>query len=215
MSKLFGCRIVGRYACFTQPFAKCDRVSYPVPTPSAIRGVLSAIYWKPEMNWQIHRIEVLKRPQYISVKKNEIHDLTHDKNIKNDIPVDVLQHRTQRNNQILYDVAYNIYATIRLENQTSDINKHNEIFNRRLRNGQHHHQPYLGQKEYTALVSTIDDNWSSINLNISIPNMLFDVYFDDKRSHPIYFDADVKNGVLEIDPGLYNQMNWESSREKH
>lgn len=71
----------GDFACFTRPEAKVERLSYPVPTPSAIRGILSAIYSKPkEFYWQINRIEVLNPIKFISFKRNEVKKKTDGKN---------------------------------------------------------------------------------------------------------------------------------------
>ncbi len=60
------------YACFTRPEMKVERVSYPVPTPTAARGVLEAIFWKPEFRWQIEEIQVLKEIRYASILRNEV-----------------------------------------------------------------------------------------------------------------------------------------------
>lgn len=63
----------GPFACFTQPHTKVERVSYDVPTPSACRGVLNAIYCKPsEFYYQITKIEVMKPIRHINIKKNEV-----------------------------------------------------------------------------------------------------------------------------------------------
>lgn len=61
----------GDFACFSRPESKVERLSYPVITPSAARGILSAIYSKPvEFYWQVTRIEVLKPIRFISFKRN-------------------------------------------------------------------------------------------------------------------------------------------------
>ena len=49
-------KVWGDFACFTRPDMKVERVSYPVMTPSAARGVLEAILWKPEFQWQVRQI---------------------------------------------------------------------------------------------------------------------------------------------------------------
>ncbi|WP_328774710.1 CRISPR-associated protein Cas5 [Deinococcus aquaedulcis] len=46
-------KVWSEYACFTRPENKVERVSYDVMTPSAARGVLEAIFWKPEFQWQV------------------------------------------------------------------------------------------------------------------------------------------------------------------
>ena len=43
----------GEYACFTRPEMKVERVSYDAITPSAARGILEAIYWKPQIRWVV------------------------------------------------------------------------------------------------------------------------------------------------------------------
>lgn len=56
----FVVEVWGDFACFTRPEAKVERLSYQVMTPSAARGILDAIYAKPqEFSWRIDQIEVL------------------------------------------------------------------------------------------------------------------------------------------------------------
>lgn len=56
-------KVWGDYACFTRPEFKVERVSYPVMTPSAARGILEAIYWKPQIRYRIQRIGILRHPR--------------------------------------------------------------------------------------------------------------------------------------------------------
>ena len=72
MSKGFKLRVWGDYACFTRPELKSERVSYEVMTPSAAIGILSAIYWKPQICWRIDRIHVLNPIYTIQVRRNEL-----------------------------------------------------------------------------------------------------------------------------------------------
>ena len=81
----------GDYACFSEPYAKVERLTYPFPTPSAVRGILSSIYSKPkEFYWQVNRIEVLSPIRYISFKRNEVKVTVSNKPIFTD------EERTQR-----------------------------------------------------------------------------------------------------------------------
>ena len=64
--------IWGDWACFTRPELKVERVSYPVITPSACRAIFEAILWKPAIAWQIHKIEVLKPIEWLSIRRNEV-----------------------------------------------------------------------------------------------------------------------------------------------
>ena len=51
----FGVRLKvwGDYALFTRPELKVERLTYDVMTPSAARGVLEAVHWKPAMRWGV------------------------------------------------------------------------------------------------------------------------------------------------------------------
>ena len=62
----------GERACFTRPEMKVERVSYDVITPSAARGILEAIHWKPAIRWVIDGIRVLKPIRFESLRRNEV-----------------------------------------------------------------------------------------------------------------------------------------------
>src|SRR4051812_23562416 len=72
MPKLYRVRIRGELACFTRPEFKTERFSYEVITPSAARGVLEAILWKPAIQWHIRRILLLAPPRFVPLKRNEV-----------------------------------------------------------------------------------------------------------------------------------------------
>ena len=64
--------IWGDFALWTRPESKVERLTYPVPTPSGIRGVLASIYAKPpEFYWQVRQIEVLRPIRYTAFKRNK------------------------------------------------------------------------------------------------------------------------------------------------
>src|SRR5881397_378094 len=65
-------KVWGEYACFTRPEMKVERVTYPVMTPSAARGVLEAIFWKPQFRWLVREIAVLRPIAYFSLVRNEV-----------------------------------------------------------------------------------------------------------------------------------------------
>ena len=72
MKNIVDIKVWGEYACFTRPEFKVERVSYPVMTPSAARGILEAIYWKPKIRYRIQRIGILKLGSQWSLLRNEI-----------------------------------------------------------------------------------------------------------------------------------------------
>jgi len=134
-------RVWGDRACFTRPECKVERYSYPVITPSAARGILEAIHWKPEMSrWIIERIHVLKLGSYDSVKRNELTmDTTKQ---KKGLPI-------QRSTTFLKDVEYVIEARVdSIDPQL--VGKHLGIFRQRASKGQCFQRPYLGCREFTA-----------------------------------------------------------------
>jgi CRISPR-associated protein Cas5d len=70
----YGIRLLvsGDHACFTRPEMKVERVSYDVMTPSAARGILEAIHWKPAIRWIVEAIHVLKPIRFQSIRRNEV-----------------------------------------------------------------------------------------------------------------------------------------------
>src|SRR3989304_7529731 len=102
-------KVGGDYACFTNPGLKVERCTYPVMTPAAARGVLEAIYWKPQFRWEIREIKVLKPIKQISIMRNEIED-RQDKT-----PIVIERNRQQRASLILKAVEYVVNAGIVLK----------------------------------------------------------------------------------------------------
>jgi len=100
----------GDFACFSRPESKVERLTYPVITPSAARGILSAVYSKPvEFYWQIRQIEVLNPIRYITFKRNEV---INSKIGRKPSAMLVEDDRTQRQTVALKDVRYRITAEI-------------------------------------------------------------------------------------------------------
>ncbi len=159
----------GEFACFTNPVMKVERFSYPVITPSAARGIYDAIYCKPkEFRWQVTRIEVLKLPSYIALRRNEVKDKApSDRTIagwmggKEPEPIwadgdrDLLgtdmKGRTQRQTMALKCVKYRLHAEIRpwpgFEGQLEAFENQ---FRRRAEHGKCAYQPYFGCREFPA-----------------------------------------------------------------
>lgn len=192
----------GDFACFTRPEAKVERLSYPVPTPSAMRGVLSAIYSKPvEFYWQITRIEVLNPIKFISFKRNEVKKKTDGKK-----SILVEEERTQRLSVVLQDVRYRVYASIvrREECRHSLEQLYQQAF-RRIQNGKCFFQPSLGCREFVAYYEESTQERQPINHTQDIGFMLYDV-FDLNKIEPLnkskpyitVFHAKLENGVLEV-----------------
>lgn len=151
--------IWGGRACFTRPEMKVERVSYDVITPSAARGILEAIHWKPAIRWEIDRIHVLKPVRFESIRRNEVGSKIGLGNIKKamnaqstqDLYTVADEDRQQRASTVLRDVAYVIEAHFVLTPKASSEDnegKHLDIFKRRARQGQCFHQPCMGTREF-------------------------------------------------------------------
>jgi CRISPR-associated protein Cas5d len=205
-------KVMGGYACFTRPDLKVERMTYPCMTPSAARGILDSILWKPEFQWYVRRILVLKPVRFATVKRNEINT----KQSKIPIVVDEIdsagkpKYRAQRNSVVLRDVGYIIEASLYQENHL-DKNKpekyvgrkgidadHDGIFTRRLKKGQCWRRPYLGTREFAAEFMEPDGDEVSIQDTIPIGSMLFDIFYDAKgQPRPVFFhDVVVRKGIL-------------------
>lgn len=212
------------FACFTRPEFKVERVSYPMITPSAARGVLESIFWKPEFSWQVREIHIL-RPRHMPAGSNSDVDalsfyrhfsiLRNEVNRKatgNPIFVDDVDTRAQRHTLGLRDVAYLIRADIVLrQHATDDVAKYRDQFRRRVARGQCFARPYLGCREFSCDFAPPDDTVAVRRLRhpepIPLGTMLFDVIRREKESIPLFFKAELRDGVLTVPEELYRRLN--------
>ena len=207
----------GKRACFTRPELKTERVSYDVITPSAARGILEAIYWKPAIRWQIDRIEVLNKIKYETFRRNEVADKLSYQNAKKAMEFDISlaygatadKHRQQRATMLLKDVAYVINATFELTEQAGEDDtpeKHYNIALRRLRKGQHFSQPCLGCREFPAYVTIIEEGQEGFGPSYyaheaehALGFMLYDMDFSDPNSpEPQFYHAVMRYGIIDV-----------------
>ena len=151
-------QVSGRYACFTRPEMKVERVSYGVITPSAARGILEAIHWKPAISWVIDRIHVLKPIRFESIRRNEVGSKIPSASVTSAMKSGQLdglsllvdEDRQQRASTVLRDVSYVIEAHFDMTTKANGDTaaKHHEMFVRRAAKGQCFHQPCLGTREF-------------------------------------------------------------------
>ena len=191
------------FACFTDPASKVERRSYPVPTPSAVRGILSALYSKPpEFYWQVMRIEILNPIRYISFKRNEV------KSTVKDTPIYADEDRTQRQTQALRDVRYRITAEIgpRPDFRGTVEQLYAQAL-RRIRGGKTFYQPSLGLREFVAYFEESDGSRPPIQESMDLGLMVYDVFdLHDwavrKKAKPCLslYHARMENGVIEVPP---------------
>lgn len=206
-------KVWGSFACFTRPEMKAERVTYPVMTPSAARGVLEAILWKPEFTWLVREIWVLNKIRHISLLRNEVNNTAVLSTARRWETTGggyyAEEYRAQRHTLALRDVAYLIKADIRLKEHTdANVAKYRDMFRRRVKRGQCHHQPYLGCREFSAFFSPPDGSEKPIDYTDDLGRMLFDLDFAPDGSGnaiPRFFNARLENGILRVPQELYER----------
>ena len=199
-------KVWGDLACFTRPEMKVERVSYPLMTPSAARGVCEAIFWRPAVSWEIQEIAVLNPIKYTSFVRNEV-----KKRASQRIAAgweahgggyDASADRAQRHTLALRDVAYVIRAQLLLNpGVTDDIAKFRDQFRRRVRQGRCFTTPYLGCREFSAFFAEPDGSERPIDRTEQLGRMLLDLdYATDGGGGgtPIFFEAQLEHGVLRV-----------------
>lgn len=202
----------GDYACFTRPEMKVERVSYDVMTPSAARGILEAIYWKPAIKWVIDKIHVLNEIKFDNVRRNEVGGKISAVNVKRAMkgkPVLLCQYATEERQQratlLLRDVAYVIEAHFKMsgEGGPDDTHeKHYAMATRRARRGQCFQQPYFGCREFPAKFRLIEEDepvpYSVHRGEKDLGWILLDIDYSGDELNPQFFRALMKDGIIEI-----------------
>ena len=214
----FGIRlhVWGDRACFTRPEMKVERVSYDVITPSAARGILEAIHWKPAIRWHIDRIHVLNPIRFESIRRNEVGGKLSAASVAKAMKAGstagltncVDGDRQQRAATVLRDVAYVIEAHFELTPKAGsddNVGKHLDIFNRRARKGQCFHMPCLGVREFPANFALLENDAAPPAIDPAFQGdrdlgwMLHDIDFAAGMT-PRFFRATMRNGVIEVPP---------------
>ncbi len=209
-------RIKGPRACFTRPEMHTERVSYDVMTPSAARGILEAVYWKPAIRWVIDRIEVLNPIAFETIRRNEVASKASWQNAKrvmdgkaNLLGLDATTDRQQRNTLYLVDVDYIVSAHFDLiperSGESDTPEKHYNVMLRRLRKGQCFNQPYLGCREFPAQVELLEGNaeppvsYYAPEEERDLGYMLYDLDFSNPKDiRPLFFRAVMHNGIIDV-----------------
>lgn len=212
----YGIRLLvrGERACFTRPEMKVERVSYDVITPSAARGILEAIHWKPAIRWVVDRIQVLKPIRFESIRRNEVGGKLSAASVgkamkagRTDGLVNLVEEdRQQRATTLLREVAYVIEAHFELTDRAGaddTVGKHLDIFNRRARKGQCFHAPCLGVREFPASFRLLEEGCAEPVVDASLRGerdlgwMLHDIDFADGMT-PHFFRALMRDGLIEV-----------------
>lgn len=198
-SLTFKILVRGDRACFTRPEMKIERYSYEVMTPSAARGVLTAILWHPAMEWVVEKIHVLKPVNYDYIMRNELKIIP-----KKDSMVYIGDNRTQRGTTFLTDVAYVVEAHFELQptllGSTDTYVKFEEMMLRRLTKGQQYRQPFLGCREFPADVSIAPESWDvPLGFRYKDLGIMFKGWdYSKEPIQPKVFHAVMNNGCITV-----------------
>lgn len=200
MSYGFKIIVEGDYACFTRPELKVERVSYDVPTPGALEGMLKSIYWKPAIRYVIDKIIVFQEIDYANVRRNEVKDKVLLSAVKSQMKgkggdpcVYTSERHSQRAAMVLKNVKYGVEFHFELTGLKNDKeedgeNKHYNIIKRRLEKGQYFRTPCLGCSEFPVkrmeLVEEFDENLISSKIlemgDVDLGYMSYKVQFADE-----------------------------------
>jgi CRISPR-associated protein Cas5d len=197
--KGFCLEVSGDYACFTRPEMKVERVSYDVITPSAARGIFTAIFWKPAIRWRITKIEILNPIRWTSIRRNEVSAVASPRSDG----IFVEDVRQQRAGLILRDVRYRLWAEFDMVS-SEDPAKYAAMFDRRATNGQHFMHPYLGCREFSCreirLVKNPElESIKPISETRDLGFMLYDMdYSDEKDIKPMFYRPKMIDGVIAV-----------------
>ena len=208
-------RVSGDLACFTWPEAKVERFSYPVMTPSVARNILDSICWQPQMRWIVTSITVLKPIRMISALRIEVQSKLSPVAIKKwmqdaskyeplIVGVGSGTDSTPRNTVLLRNVAYWIDAYPHIFETFGDNTpvKYVEMLRRRVKKGQCFQRPYLGCREFAAQFGFPRKDDHPIDESMEIGRMLYDIAYLANGNSAVFFDAHMKNGVIETRPEL-------------
>lgn len=200
----------GPYALFSRPEMHVERVSYEVPTPSAARGLVEAVYYHPGLQWHIRRIYVLNPIRFTNIRRNEVKSKVLASDVYSAMqgsgrPLSIVtsQQIAQRASMLLQDVHYVIEAEFTMTNRAAPSDnpgKFQDIVTRRMAKGQCYHAPYFGCREFPAHFRA----WPggpipTIQESRDLGYMLYDFdYSDPKNITPLYFHAKMENGVINV-----------------
>jgi CRISPR-associated protein Cas5d len=206
----FCLEVSGPFACFTRPEMKVERVSYDVITPSAARAVFEAIFWKPQIQWHVRRIEVLKPVRWVNLRRNEVGKVISTSNVQQamnkgvgDLALYIEDERQQRAGLFLRDVAYRVHADLEVMSRNEPAQKYTEMFERRADKGQCVNQPYLGCREFAADFRLIESPQGEPepeqSVNGDLGWMLYDLDYNNRADpKPMWFRAQAVRGVIDL-----------------
>ncbi|MEG2158497.1 MAG: type I-C CRISPR-associated protein Cas5c, partial [Clostridia bacterium] len=193
-----------------------ERVSYDVPTPSALVGLISNVYWHRGIKYVIDKIHVINDIDFVNIRRNEVTDklsLSAVKEQIRDVSKDICIYTkdciTQRASLLLKNVCYGVEAHFTLTDKVDkDMTEEKcfAILSRRLRRGQCYVQPCLGCREFPAKVEMVDVfPKSHLSGAVDLGYMLYDLQYkvdkdgkDLDSADPRFYRPKMIDGVIDV-----------------
>ena len=214
-------KVWGDFALFSRPETKSEPQTYPAIIPTAARGILESIFWKPEFHYQLHQAKVLNPIKFLELKINNVDSRINPKDVIN-WSINKTggfissQHRTQRNYVLLKNVAYVIEFDIVLEPCTKNgLRKYLKQFSDRVENGRCFQRPFFGCKEHVAYFewATGEEKVAPelLHLTIDMGAVPYDVSFTPSETNQRFYNQtfDKQTGERGFKPG-YMQATYKN-----
>ncbi|HIR53664.1 MAG TPA: type I-C CRISPR-associated protein Cas5 [Candidatus Onthovicinus excrementipullorum] len=209
MKSMIQVEVWGDYACFSRPELRVERMSYDVPTPSAARGIIEAIFFHPGLKWKVDKIHIINEIKFTNIRRNELKSKISADTVRSvmngngrALYLAAAQDIAQRAATILQDVHYVIEAHFEMTDRAApgdNPGKFQDIVKRRMERGQCYHTPYFGCREFPAYFR----RWPggpipTIPETRDLGLMLYDLdYSDPANIQPMFFHARMENGVID------------------
>lgn len=205
-SKTYAVRVRGELACFSRPELRVERVSSPFITPSAARGILESILFKPAIAWRIERIALLASPRWIQFRRNEVNSKISTSRMRvlektgSDADYFAEEDRAQRNTLALRDVDYAVFAHMEATSRwggEDSMRKFEEMFERRMNKGQWVTPPVLGCREFPCRADWYSGDPVPAELDEDFGWILHDIRYG-RTNEPVFFKAVCQKGIIEV-----------------
>ncbi|MBQ8495986.1 MAG: type I-C CRISPR-associated protein Cas5 [Clostridia bacterium] len=208
--------VKGDYALFTRPEFAVERVSYDVPTPSALVGLISSVYWHPGVKYVIDEIRIYNPVNFVNIRRNEVADKLAPNAVKDqmlgkrtDLGIYTKESISQRASLLLKDVYYGVSAHFELTNEKEAKQSEEKVYAillRRLKKGQCFSQPFLGCREFPARVEWVEKlPESTLSYTADLGCMLYDLQYHKTQdgkpldsAEPRFYRPHVENGVIDV-----------------
>lgn len=211
----FGIRVEvwGKYALFSRPEMKTERVSYDVITPSAARGLIEAVYWHPGLKWVIDSVYVCNPIRFTNIRRNEVSQKISASNVREvmngknaPLYLNASELIQQRASLVLTDVRYILSAHFELTKKAAAEDTPDKFYAmtcERLKDGRHFAQPYFGCREFPANIRLFEGALppppEELTGRHELGYMLYDMdYSNPQDIRPMFFPAVLIDGLLDL-----------------